>query len=123
MQWFSHRHFPQRPHPSTCPFPHADIGTSPLYAFASVFPDGAPGDDPKRTLGGFSIMFWTMTVLVLLKYVLIVLAANDHGEGEMLVAFGVGVLRARRGVHAGDYHAVHGLGSPFHATPAMSPVS
>jgi len=28
-------------------------------------------------------MFWTMTALVLLKYVLIVLSANDHGEGKL----------------------------------------
>lgn len=59
----------------------ADIGTSPLYAFSSIFPDGAPADDPNRTLGGFSILFWTLTLLVLVKYVMVVLNANDHGEG------------------------------------------
>ncbi|GAB4815865.1 hypothetical protein N2152v2_002911 [Parachlorella kessleri] len=73
---------------------YGDIGTSPLYTFASVFPDGAP-EDSKRVLGAFSMIFWTLTALVLVKYVFIVLAADDHGEGGTFALYSL-LCRAAR---------------------------
>ncbi|XP_059625740.1 potassium transporter 5-like [Cornus florida] len=59
---------------------YGDIGTSPLYVFASIFSDG----DIKHNddiLGALSLIFYTLTLIPLIKYVLVVLRANDNGEG------------------------------------------
>ncbi|GMI98804.1 ARABIDOPSIS THALIANA HIGH AFFINITY K+ TRANSPORTER 5, high affinity K+ transporter 5 [Hibiscus trionum] len=58
---------------------YGDIGTSPLYVYASTFTDGIKhGDD---ILGVLSLIFYTITLIPLTKYVFIVLKANDNGEG------------------------------------------
>lgn len=62
-----------------------DIGTSPLYAFQEIF-DGAhdiPVTD-ERVLGAVSMIFWTLTLIVSVKYVLIVMRADNHGEGGIM---------------------------------------
>ncbi|KAL8513458.1 hypothetical protein ACS0TY_012789 [Phlomoides rotata] len=56
-----------------------DIGTSPLYVFPSIFSDGIKDNDD--ILGALSLIFYTITLLPLIKYVLVVLRANDNGEG------------------------------------------
>ena len=56
-----------------------DLGTSPMYIFPSTF-DHPPS--PLDVNGALSLIFWTLTLLALLKYVLIVLWANDNGEGQ-----------------------------------------
>lgn len=58
-----------------------DLGTSPMYIFPSTF-DHPP--EVLDVLGAVSCIFWTLTLLALLKYVLIVLWANDNGEGRDL---------------------------------------
>jgi KUP system potassium uptake protein len=62
---------------------YGDIGTSPLYVYASTFPSGTikHKDD---ILGVLSLIFYTLTLIPLIKYVLIVLRANDNGEGMIL---------------------------------------
>ncbi|CAK9175965.1 unnamed protein product [Ilex paraguariensis] len=59
---------------------YGDIGTSPLYVFSSTFPNGTikHNDD---ILGVLSLIFYTITLITLVKYVLIVLWANDNGDG------------------------------------------
>jgi K+ transporter len=57
---------------------YGDLGTSPLYVFSSlVLPDAGEAD----FLGVLSLILWTLTAMSLVKYVLIVLRADDHGEG------------------------------------------
>ncbi|KAI8030082.1 Potassium transporter 6 [Camellia lanceoleosa] len=57
---------------------YGDIGTSPLYVLSSVeFKDPVEDD----ILGIFSLIFWTLTLIPLIKYVFIVLRADDNGEG------------------------------------------
>ncbi|KAL8513460.1 hypothetical protein ACS0TY_012791 [Phlomoides rotata] len=56
-----------------------DLGTSPMYVFPSIFSDGIKDNDD--ILGALSLIFYTITLLPLVKYVLIVLRANDNGEG------------------------------------------
>lgn len=56
-----------------------DIGTSPLYTFAAVV--GERTIDPILVLGGFSAIFWTLTFQTTIKYILIVLGADNNGEG------------------------------------------
>ncbi|KAK9983645.1 hypothetical protein SO802_033170 [Lithocarpus litseifolius] len=58
---------------------YGDIGTSPLYVFASTFPNGIKHNDD--ILGVLSIIVYTLTLIPLVKYVFIVLRANDNGDG------------------------------------------
>ncbi|KAL0910278.1 hypothetical protein M5K25_021243 [Dendrobium thyrsiflorum] len=57
---------------------YGDIGTSPLYVFSSIRLS-EPGEND--ILGILSLIFWTLTMMGLIKYVFIVLQADDHGEG------------------------------------------
>ncbi|XVE73283.1 hypothetical protein DITRI_Ditri11bG0105100 [Diplodiscus trichospermus] len=58
---------------------YGDIGTSPLYVYASTFTSGINHSDD--ILGVLSLVFYTITLIPLIKYVFIVLPANDNGEG------------------------------------------
>ncbi|KAL6652820.1 hypothetical protein ACP70R_011745 [Stipagrostis hirtigluma subsp. patula] len=58
---------------------YGDIGTSPLYSLSSTFPDGIKNhDDP---LGVLSLVLYTLILIPMIKYVFIVLYADDHGDG------------------------------------------
>ena len=56
---------------------YGDLGSSPLYVFAGTFPDGIKHEDD--ILGAFSLIFKTITLIPLIKYIFIVLKANDYG--------------------------------------------
>ncbi|XP_028780243.1 potassium transporter 4 [Neltuma alba] len=61
---------------------YGDLSTSPLYVFTSAFEGKLLKHyDEETILGTFSLIFWTLTFIPLLKYVLILLAADDNGEG------------------------------------------
>ncbi|MBA4387054.1 MAG: potassium transporter Kup [Verrucomicrobia bacterium] len=62
-----------------------DIGTSPLYAVKTCFnKDFGVAPSPENILGILSLVFWTITLIVTGKYVLLVLRADNQGEGGML---------------------------------------
>src|SRR5947209_14196493 len=64
-----------------------DIGTSPLYAFrVSILAAGGTTDGVSRdiVLGVLSLMLWALIVVVTFKYVLILLRADNNGEGGTL---------------------------------------
>ncbi|HEX8445554.1 MAG TPA: KUP/HAK/KT family potassium transporter, partial [Sphingomonas sp.] len=62
-----------------------DIGTSPLYALKESFiGHHRLVVDTPHLYGVISLIFWTMTLIVTLKYVLIILRADNHGEGGSL---------------------------------------
>ncbi|HET7921604.1 MAG TPA: potassium transporter Kup [Gammaproteobacteria bacterium] len=62
-----------------------DIGTSPLYTLSSAFSGSyAPTATPENVLGVISIVFWTIVVIVCLKYQALVLRADNKGEGGVL---------------------------------------
>ena len=63
---------------------YGDIGTSPLYALKEVFHGGHVATTPANILGVLSLIFWTMTVIVSLKYVLLILRADNNGEGGLI---------------------------------------
>ena len=63
---------------------YGDIGTSPLYALKEVFHAGHVPMSEANVLGVLSLIFWTMTVIVSLKYVLLILRADNHGEGGLI---------------------------------------
>ena len=62
-----------------------DIGTSPLYALKESFIGPHPlAVDPQHIFGVLSLVFWTMTLIVTIKYVFIILRADNNGEGGSL---------------------------------------
>lgn len=63
---------------------YGDIGTSPLYAFKEVFAHGHLALTPENIYGILSLMFWTLTVIVTLKYVTLILRADNNGEGGLI---------------------------------------
>ncbi len=63
---------------------YGDIGTSPLYAFKEVFAHGHLAPTPDNIHGILSLMFWTLTVIVSLKYVTLILRADNNGEGGLV---------------------------------------
>ncbi|MBU6123338.1 KUP/HAK/KT family potassium transporter [Hymenobacter siberiensis] len=70
-----------------------DIGTSPLYVFKSIL-----GDRPVSELlvyGGVSAVFWTLTLQTSIKYILLTLEADNHGEGGIFSLYSLVKHRGR----------------------------
>jgi len=63
---------------------YGDIGTSVLYALKEVFGSGHVPFTPDNVYGILSMIFWTLTIIVSLKYVLLVLRADNAGEGGLI---------------------------------------
>ena len=63
---------------------YGDIGTSVLYAIKEVFGSGHVAFTPDNVYGILSIFFWTLTVIVSIKYVALVLRADNNGEGGLV---------------------------------------
>jgi KUP system potassium uptake protein len=63
---------------------YGDIGTSVLYAMKEVFGSGHVEFTPDNIYGILSIFFWTLTIIVSIKYVALVLRADNHGEGGLV---------------------------------------
>lgn len=57
---------------------YGDIGTSPLYVFSSTFTEAPSHID---LLGALSLVLWAITLMVTIKYIVIVLRADNDGEG------------------------------------------
>jgi KUP system potassium uptake protein len=65
---------------------YGDIGTSPLYVLKAILAGGKEISD-LLVLGGISCIFWTLTLQTTIKYVLITLRADNHGEGGIFALF------------------------------------
>jgi len=63
---------------------YGDIGTSVLYAVKEVFGSGHVPFTHANVYGVLSILFWTLTLIVSLKYVTLVLRADNNGEGGLV---------------------------------------
>jgi KUP system potassium uptake protein len=63
---------------------YGDIGTSVLYALKEVFGSGHVPFTAGNVYGVLSIFFWTLTVIVSFKYVVLVLRADNNGEGGLI---------------------------------------
>src|SRR5438094_6026405 len=63
---------------------YGDIGTSPLYAFKEVFGGGHVPITADNVLGVLSLFFWTLTVVVSIKYVVLIMRADNAGEGGLM---------------------------------------
>jgi KUP system potassium uptake protein len=64
---------------------YGDIGTSPLYVMKAIL--GNHIIDANIVLGGISCVFWTLTLQTTIKYVLITLSADNHGEGGIFALY------------------------------------
>jgi len=77
-----------------------DIGTSPLYAVKETF---APGHgialDRANILGGLSTMFWALMVVVSLKYVVLIMRADNRGEGGIMALIALAASAVREHPH------------------------
>lgn len=63
---------------------YGDIGTSVLYALKVVFNSGLVPLTPDNVYGVLSMVFWTVTIIVSLKYVTLILRADNNGEGGLI---------------------------------------
>ena len=63
---------------------YGDIGTSVLYSIKEVFGSGHVAFTPDNVMGILSIFFWTLTFIVSIKYVTLVLRADNNGEGGLV---------------------------------------
>lgn len=63
---------------------YGDLTTSPLYVYKCIFLGKLQEyQDADTVFGAFSLIFWTLTLIPLLKYAFIVLYADDNGEGKV----------------------------------------
>ncbi len=109
---------------------YGDIGTSPLYAFQTAFsPDHGVPYSPDNILGVLSLIFWALTLIVLIKYVLLVLRADNDGEGGILALMALVMRRYAKGTRGRTAAITLGLigASMFYGdsviTPAISVLS
>jgi KUP system potassium uptake protein len=75
---------------------YGDIGTSPLYAFEESL-KAAGGSNAETILGVLSLIFWALALSVTLKYIVIMMKADNEGEGGVLALFAL----AQRRLHGG----------------------
>ena len=63
---------------------YGDIGTSPLYTMKEIFGAAGVPLNASNVIGAVSVIFWGLMTIVTLKYVLLILRANNRGEGGIL---------------------------------------
>ncbi|MBV9921098.1 MAG: KUP/HAK/KT family potassium transporter, partial [Pseudonocardia sp.] len=75
-----------------------DIGTSPLYAMQAVFLTEGIKADENHVYGIISLVFWSITIIVSIKYVTVIMRADNEGEGGImaLIALVQSALSPRR---------------------------
>ena len=75
---------------------YGDIGTSPLYAVKETFsPAHGIALSEANVLGGLSAIFWTLMIVVSLKYVTLVLRADNRGEGGIMALLALATASVR----------------------------
>jgi KUP system potassium uptake protein len=76
---------------------YGDIGTSPLYAIKETFnPAHEIPLAPENILGGISAIFWSLMVAVSLKYVILIMRANNKGEGGIMALLALASSSVRK---------------------------
>jgi KUP system potassium uptake protein len=63
---------------------YGDIGTSPLYALKEATAAAGGNNDPAAVLGVLSLIFWSLLIVVSMKYIVLILRADNAGEGGTL---------------------------------------
>ncbi len=105
--------FPDKPAPETTPqgkrlvllsltalgVVYGDIGTSPLYALRECFFGNPVAVTPANVLGILSLIFWSLIVIISIKYLIVVMRADNSGEGGVLAL--LALLEPRRAGQSG----------------------
>ena len=106
---------------------YGDIGTSPLYALDQIFASHADlGRTEANVLGAISLVVWTLTIIVAIKYALLVLRAQNDGEGGVFALYGLLHEHNKRGMFVLLMALMLGAGLLFgdgFITPAISVLS
>ncbi len=71
-----------------------DIGTSPLYALKEVFHSGIP-IDREHVTGVLSLIFWSLTLVVTIKYAIFIMRADNKGEGGIMALMSLALHGSR----------------------------
>ena len=109
---------------------YGDIGTSPLYAAKETFnPDHGIPLNTANVLGGLSTIFWALMIVVSLKYVILIMRADNKGEGGIMALLALAAAAVKD--HPRQYGVILILGvfgaSLFYGdavlTPAISVLS
>src|ERR1700749_3152037 len=128
----SHEHKSGMPHGSLAALAlgalgvvYGDIGTSPLYTMKTVLDWEGATQAPEVALGTLSLIVWTLIITTSIKYVAVVMRADNEGEGGILAL--MSLLDRKRGVRVGVIAAgilgaalLYGDGA---ITPAISVLS
>lgn len=72
---------------------YGDIGASPLYVFQAIAKTNHGHFDELSALGSLSLIFWTLVIVVSVKYALVVMRADNRGEGGILAL--MSLIRAK----------------------------
>jgi KUP system potassium uptake protein len=105
-----------------------DIGTSPLYAVKEVFGNHLP-IDKLHVLGVLSLIFWSLTLVVAIKYATFIMRANNKGEGGIMALMALALHSAKDNPKLGKFIVIIGLfgAALFYGdgiiTPAISVLS
>ncbi len=80
---------------------YGDIGTSPLYAVKETFnPAHGIPLTPETILGGLSAIFWALMIVVSLKYVILIMRADNKGEGGIMALLALASAAVKDRPHA-----------------------
>jgi KUP system potassium uptake protein len=99
-----------------------DIGTSPLYAVSACFTGPNLEVTPTHIFGLLSLIFWSLVIVILLKYVSVVLNADNKGEGGVLALTALVINTERASPRRKIYGTLGILGAAlFFADGAITP--
>ena len=107
---------------------YGDIGTSPLYTVRQCF-DDVHSMRPESILGVLSLIAWSLFIVVTLKYVIVIMRADNRGEGGILALTALALRAANRGTRAAGWIIAAGMigAALFYGdgviTPAISVLS
>jgi KUP system potassium uptake protein len=108
---------------------YGDIGTSPLYALKGATDAAGGATDAATVLGVLSLIFWSLFLVITLKYIVLILRSDNAGEGGVLSL--LALVQQKLGttsVWAGRFVAIAALGTALFycdalITPAISVLS
>src|SRR5882672_12640983 len=85
---------------------YGDLGTSPLYTLQTMMHIMGDQFTPEVALGSLSLVFWALIITISIKYCLLVMRADNHGEGGILALM---TLTSARWVGRGQWLIIMGL--------------
>ncbi|KAH7860430.1 hypothetical protein Vadar_013312 [Vaccinium darrowii] len=91
---------------------YGDLSISPIYVYKSTFSGSLrPYKEDHEILGVLSLVFWTLTLIPLCKYIIFVLAADDSGEGGTFALYSLLCRHLKAGLLSTSHGANHRLAS------------